>query len=186
MISLKKRSKTLLCLFGFALLFNVQLRAQTSFTSKEIKINLFSSTPLEDIKAQALNGVSVIIPKTKQVVFQLPIKNFVFSRSLMQEHFNESYMESDKYPTASFKGNLIENIDFKQDGSYNVNVKGVLNMHGVAKDRTIRGVITVKDGKPSISSSFDVACADHKIKIPSVVFKKIAEVITVTISGNYQ
>ncbi len=176
-------------LIVFAVLLLVTLKfsvAQTSFTSKEIKVNIFSSTPLEDIKAQSVNTVSVIVPKTKQVVFQIPIKSFTFSRSLMQEHFNESYMESDKYPVSTFKGSIINNIDFEKDGTYNVNVKGILIMHGIPKERTIKGVITVKNGKPSINSNFDVACADHEIKIPSVVFKKIAEVISVTVSGNYQ
>ena len=186
MISQKKRNSTWFYLLVIGILLSASLKAQTSFTSKEIKVNIFSSTPLEDIKAQALNAVSVIIPKSKQVVFQIPIKSFVFSRGLMQEHFNESYMESNKYPSATFKGNIFENIDFAKDGIYNVNVKGILNMHGVAKERNIKGVITIKDGKPSIVSNFDVACADHQIKIPSVVFKKIAEVISVTVAGNYQ
>ena len=182
-----KKSRTAIIIFfisSFA--FNLYTVAQTSFTSKEIKVNIFSSTPLEDIKAQALNAVSVIIPKSKQLVFQIPIKSFVFSRSLMQEHFNESYMESDKYPTATFKGNIVENIDFMKDGIYNVNVKGILNMHGIAKERNIKGAITIKNGKPSIVSNFNVACADHEIKIPSVVFKKVAEVISVTVIGTYK
>jgi len=186
MILLKRKNSVWLFLFGIGLLLNGQLKAQTSFTSKEIKVNIFSSTPLEDIKAQSINAVSVIIPKSKQVVFQIPIKSLIFSRSLMQEHFNESYLESDKYPTSTFKGNIIDDIDFEKDGIYNVNVNGILNMHGISKERTIKGVITIKNGKPSINSNFNVACADHEIKIPSVVFKKIAEVISVTVSGNYQ
>ena len=186
MILLKKRDNIWFYILFIGLLLNTSLKAQTSFSSKEVKVNIFSSTPLEDIKAQTLNAVSVIIPKSKQVVFQIPIKSFVFSRGLMQEHFNDSYMESGKYPSATFKGNIIENIDFTKDGIYNVNVKGILNMHGVPKERNIKGIITIKNGKPSIISNFDVACADHEIKIPSVVFKKIAEVISVTVIGNYQ
>lgn len=186
MILLKRINSIWLCCFSVGLFFNSQLLAQTSFSSKEIKVNIFSSTPLEDIKAQSLTAVSVIIPKSKQVVFQIPIKSLTFSLSLMQEHFNESYMESDKFPTASFKGNIVDDIDFDKDGVYNVNVKGVLNMHGITKERTIKGVITITNGKPSINSNFNVACVDHQIKIPSVVFKKIAEVIAVTVSGNYQ
>jgi polyisoprenoid-binding protein YceI len=183
---INKSSKTIFIFFVMSFALNLAVVAQTSFTSKEIKTNIFSSTPLEDIKAQSVTGVSVIVPKTKQLIFQIPIKSLVFSRSLMQEHFNESYMESDKYPTATFKGNIVENIDFTKDGIYNVNVKGVLNMHGVAKERNIKGVITVQNGKPNIVSNFNVACADHEIKIPSIVFKKIAEVIAVTVMGNYQ
>ena len=187
MISFQKiKNKFWLLFFLSVMLSNNSVKAQTSYTSKEIKVNIFSTTPLEDIKAQALNVVSVIIPKSKQVVFQIPIKSFVFSRSLMQEHFNESYMESDKYPISSFRGNIIENIDFKKDGIYTVNVKGILTMHGIPKERQIKGVIMIKDGKPSVNTTFNVACADHEIKIPSVVFKKIAEVISVTVIGNYQ
>ena len=186
MILLKRKNSIWLYLFAITLLINGELKAQTSFSSKEIKVNIYSSTPLEDIKAQSVNTVSVIIPKSKQVIFQIPIKSFVFARSLMQEHFNESYMESDKFPTATFKGNIIDNVDFDKDGIYNVNVKGILNMHGVSKERTIKGIITIIKGKPSINSNFDVACADHDIRIPSVVFKKIAEVISITVSGNYQ
>lgn len=180
---LLKNSLLLLCMHFISPLLAV---AQTTFTSKNITVNIFSSTPLEDIKAQAKNGVSVIVPKSKQVIFQIPIKGFNFSRSLMQEHFNESYMESDKFPTASFKGNILEDVDFNKDGVYNVSVKGTLNMHGITKERTIKGVITVKNGQLSINSSFNVACADHDIKIPSLVFKKIAEVIAITVIGNYQ
>ncbi len=186
MVLLKLKNNIWLYLVIIGVLFTAQLKAQTSFSSKEIKVNIFSSTPLEDIKAQSINAISVIIPKSKQVVFQIPIKSLVFSRSLMQEHFNESYMESDKFPIATFKGNIIDNIDFDKDGIYTVNVKGILNMHGISKERTIKGVITVLNGKPSINSNFNVACADHEIKIPSVVFKKIAEIISVTVSGSYQ
>lgn len=181
-----KLLKKLIIMLSLLLMVSPFVIAQTNFTSKEITVNIFSSTPLEDIKAQAKNGVSVIIPNTKQVVFQIPIKGFTFSRSLMQEHFNESYMESDKYPTATFKGNIVEDIDFEKDGAYNVNVKGALNMHGITKDRIIKGVIMVKNGQVKLKSTFNVACADHDIKIPSLVFKKIAEVISVTVSGNYQ
>ncbi|OAQ41868.1 hypothetical protein A5893_01755 [Pedobacter psychrophilus] len=185
MVLLKKASKIYL-LIGIILSLSYSCFGQTNFTAKDMKVGIFSTTPLEDIKAQSVSGTSVLVPKTKQIVFQLPIKSLVFSRSLMQEHFNESYMESDKYPTATFKGNILENIDFTKDGVYDVSSKGILNIHGVAKERTIKGKMTIKNGKPSIYSSFDVACADHDIKIPSVVFKKIAEVITITVSGNYK
>ncbi len=185
MISEKRRNKLYAFIFACGLLITNNGFAQSSFTSKEMKVGIFSSTPLEDIKAQATNGTSVIIPKTKQLAFQLPIKSFVFSRSLMQEHFNENYMESEKYPNATFKGTIQENIDFLKDGKYPVTVKGVLTMHGVSKDRAIAGVIDIVKGKPTINSSFEVACADHKIKIPSIVYKKIAEKITVSVSGSY-
>lgn len=159
--------------------------SQTSFTSKNAKISIYSSTPLEDIEAESNKGVSVIIPKYQQIIFQLALKSLVFPRPLMQEHFNENYMESDKYPNAIFKGKIMEDVDFKQDGTYPVTVKGLLTLHNVTKERTIKGIISINNGKLTVSSSFDVLCADHQIKIPRIVFKKIAEKITITVKSNY-
>lgn len=159
--------------------------AQNSFNTKDAKISLFSSTPLQDIKAQSNQGYSVIIPKSQQIVFQLAITSLVFPRPLMQEHFNENYMESDKYPNALFKGTIVEAIDFTKDGQYTVTVKGTLTLHGVAQERSITGKIEIMNGKPKISSNFDVLCANHKIKIPSLVFKKIAEKININVIANY-
>lgn len=167
------------------LFFYTNAYCQTSYIAKDVKINLFSSTPLEDIKAQSTQGYSVIVPKTKQIVFQLAIKSLVFERPLMQEHFNENYMESDKFANATFKGIIDDNIDFTKDGSYNVTVNGVLTVHGIAKQRSIMGKIDIINAKPSIISTFDVLCEDHKIKIPKLVFKKIAEKINITVKSNY-
>ena len=111
MASIKKTSRA--CLF-IAILIGISgfSIAQTVFTAKNMKVALFSSAPLEDIKAETNYGVSVIATKTKQIVFQIPIKSFIFSKALMQEHFNENYMESDKYPTATFKGIITNDINF--------------------------------------------------------------------------
>jgi len=171
-------------LIGLQFLYIVAY-GQNNFTTKQAKINIFSSTPLEDIKAESNQGYSVIVPKTKNIVFQLAITSLVFPRPLMQEHFNENYMESDKYPNALFKGTIINDIDFTKDGKYNVSVKGTLTLHGVAQERTIKGKIDIVNGKPSITSNFDVLCADHKIKIPKIVFTKIAENININVVANY-
>lgn len=178
--------KCLIILFvGLLTCFYTNTFSQTSFTSKDVKINLFSSTPLEDIKAESAKGYSVIVPKTKQIVFQVAVKSLVFPRPLMQEHFNENYIESDKYPTATFKGTLVEDIDFTKDGAYTVTANGIFTVHGVAKQRTIVGKLIILNGKPAISCSFDVLCADHNIKIPKIVFTKIAEKINITANANY-
>jgi polyisoprenoid-binding protein YceI len=103
----------------------------------------------------------------------------------MQEHFNENYMESDKYVDARFSGKVNENIDWKKDGVYNVTVSGKLTVHGVDKDRTIPGTITVKNGIISILTKFDISCKEHGIKIPSMMTEKIAETVAVTVNGAY-
>jgi polyisoprenoid-binding protein YceI len=94
-------------------------------------------------------------------------------------------MESDKFPDAKFIGKINENIDWKKDGTYNVTVSGKLTMHGVDKDRSIPGTITIKGGVVSVISQFDVGCKEHNIQIPSVVSEKIAEFVKVKVSGNY-
>lgn len=148
-------------------------------------ISFFSSTPVEDIQAKSNNCIAIINTSTDEIGFQVAIKSFVFERELMQEHFNENYLESDQYPYASFKGKLLTPIDWKKDGTYEVEVKGILNIHHVAQERTIKGTITISKKSIRLMSNFDVACKDHEIKIPTLVFKKIAEVIQVKVEANF-
>jgi hypothetical protein len=103
----------------------------------------------------------------------------------MEDHFNESYMESDKYPTAKFKGVLLDSVNFSKDGVYPVRASGILNMHGVDKQREIKGIITIKNGLVKLNTEFMVPCVDHKIEIPKIVFAKVSEVIRVTVEGTY-
>lgn len=154
-------------------------------SSKSINVNFFSEAALENIAAVTKNGTSVITTAKNEFFFLVPIKSFEFKSSLMQEHFNENYMESDKYPDARFVGKVNEAIDWNKDGVYNVTVTGKLTVHGEAKDRTINGIITIKNGTISIQSKFNIACKDHGIKIPSMMTEKIAEVVEVTVSGAY-
>jgi len=161
------------------------LKAQDVQTSKAINVRFFSSASLEDIEASTQNGTSVITTAKNDFFFLVPIKSFSFKSSLMQEHFNENYMESDKFPDARFTGKVNEDIDWKKDGTTNVTVTGKLTVHGVDKDRTIPGTITVKNGVVSINAKFDIACKDHGIKIPSMLAEKVAEIVNVTVSGTY-
>jgi len=101
----------------------------------------------------------------------------------MEEHFNENYMESEKFPNAEFKGKINEKVDYKKDGEYKVTVTGKLTIHGVVKERTIEGKITIKGDEITISTTFMVHIADHNIEIPSVVVKNIAEDVKVTVSS---
>lgn len=179
MISIKTK---LLLLFVLAVGFASSANAQT-FIGKTIKVSIFSSTPVEDIKAASTNGVAVLSAQNQELAIQVTIKSLEFDKKLMQEHFNENYMESDKYPVAKFKGILSPKIDWTKDGEYNVIAKGTLNVHGVDQQRNIAGKLTIKNGIVNLYSNFDVACAAHQIKIPSLVFTKIAEIIKVTIQG---
>lgn len=176
-----KTKLILLALLYFAFIASVSAQ---NYVGKTIKVNIFSSTPVEDIRAVTNAGTAVFITAKQEIAIQVPIKSLEFDKKLMQEHFNENYMESDKFPLAKFKGTIIPTIDWKKDGTYTVTAKGVLTVHGVDQPRTINGKITIKNGVISLYSTFEVACASHQIKIPSIVFTKIAEVIKVTIQGN--
>jgi polyisoprenoid-binding protein YceI len=159
--------------------------SQDTYVCKNAKISLFSKAPLEDIDATSNTGTSVLNVTTGDMAFSVPIRSFTFEKSLMQEHFNENYMESDKYPNATFKGKIQEKLDVTKDGSYPVNAAGVFEVHGVKQTRTLKGTVTVSKGVVSLASTFIVACKDHNIEIPQLVFQKIAETIQIKVAASY-
>jgi len=158
---------------------------QAIYVCKNAKINLYSSAPIEDIKAETQSGASVYNAATGELDFSVTISTFKFPKELMQEHFNSDYMESDKFPRATFKGKLQEQPDITKDGSYPVTVNGELTVHGVTQKRTINGNLTVKNGVITMTSEFIVKCADHHIDIPRIVFHNIAESIQMNVSATY-
>ncbi|RFZ83258.1 YceI family protein [Mucilaginibacter terrenus] len=158
---------------------------QDLYACKNAKISLFSSAPLEDIQASTNTGTSVYNAATGDLAFSVNIRSFKFPKSLMQEHFNENYMDSDKYPRATFKGKVNEKADVSKNGTYPVTATGDLTVHGVTQTRTIPGTITVNNGTLSMTSEFMVKCVDHKIDIPTLVFKHIAETIKMNVSATY-
>lgn len=155
------------------------------YTCKEINTRLYSEAPIENIEAISSKGFSVLNFNTSEIQFNIPIRSFQFKKSLMKEHFNENYMESDKYPNATFKGKINEKVDAARDGDYPVTVTGEMEVHGVKKQRTISGTIKVANNQLTITSQFTVLCKDHQIEIPKLVFKKIAESIQITVSGAF-
>jgi polyisoprenoid-binding protein YceI len=164
---------------------SINQAGQDLYVSKNAKISIYSSAPIEDIKAASTTGASVFTASTGELDFSLNIKSLQFPKSLMQEHFNSDYMESDKFPKATFKGKIKEQIDITKDGTYPVNVIGDLTIHGVTQPRTIPGNISVKAGVVSMTAEFMVKCADHHIEIPRLVFHNIAESIKVNVETTY-
>ena len=149
------------------------------------KVQFFSKTPLENIEAVNNETSCALNASTGELRYIVPVKSFKFEKALMQEHFNENYMESDKYPRATFKGKINEKIDVSKDGTYPVTVTGDLNVHNVTQHRTIPGKVSVKGGVVSMTSEFMVKCADHHITIPRLVFHNIAESLKITVSATY-
>lgn len=146
------------------------LNGQTSF---------FSETPLENISAENKSTLVALNTTTKEVAVRIQNVAFKFPNKLMEEHFNENYMESEKYPLSVFKGKIVENIDLQKQGTYQVSVKGILDMHGVKQERIIKAQIIVGSESINVTSDFNIKLVDHKIDIPKLVFEKIAESIAI-------
>ena len=159
--------------------------AQNVMKSTKAQVSFYSHTPVEDIEAKSEKASAVINPATNQIAFALLNTTFQFPNSLMQEHFNEKYMESEKYPKSSFSGKINEVINWTQNGENKVTMTGKLTVHGVEKIRTIPATITIKDNKISTLSEFLIKTEDHKIEIPKLVWEKIAEEIKVSVISEY-
>ena len=161
--------------------------AQSYFT-KNGKVSFFSAAPFEDIKADNNQVISIINGSTGDIRFSLLNNAFHFKKSVMEVHFNESYMESSKYPKSSFKGRIndLSKVNFTTDGSYPVVVSGELTIHGVTNKVSISGTISVSGGVITGTSKFRVKLADYKISIPKVVKDNIAEVVDLDVSCVYE
>jgi hypothetical protein len=157
------------------------------YISKDGHIWFYSHTPMEDVEAHNRQVVSILEISTGDVGFSLLMKSFEFKTALMQEHFNENYIESDKYPKALFKGKIKDNslVNYKKDGVYAVEVSGDLTIHGVTKLVTAKGTIEVKGKSITAKSKFVVTPKDFDIKIPSLVENKIAKEIEINVDVTY-
>jgi hypothetical protein len=156
--------------------------------TKSGKISFYSRSTVEKVEAVNNETSSVLNTATGDMVFAVLLKGFHFSRALMEEHFNENYVESDKFPKSTFKGKItnIASIDFKKDGSYPATVEGDLTLHGITKKVRAAGSVTIKAGKVSTSSKFAIKLKDYGITIPSLVADKISEDIDITVDCKYE
>jgi polyisoprenoid-binding protein YceI len=151
------------------------------------KAHFFSGATIENIEATSNSTLCVLNVQTKKVYAKMQQASFIFKDKLMQEHFNENYMETEKYPSAVLDMVIANDIDFSKDGAYDVSLKGTLEMHGVKQNREIAGKIIVKNGQPVNGTAvFDVKLTDHKIKVPSVVGANIAESVKVDVSFDFE
>lgn len=150
--------------------------------SKNGEISFHSHTFLENIDAVNKYVLAVLDAGKKNIAFSLLMKQFVFPKKLMQEHFNENYVESDKYPKATFSGIFSENINLEKDGIYPVNVRGKLTIHGVTRELTVPATLTVKGGIIKGEAMFKLNPADYNIDIPFIVREKIEKENTVKVN----
>lgn len=165
----------------FLITSNLFAIAQKSYT-KNGTVSFYSKASLENISAENNQVMSTLDVQSGQIQFSVLIKAFHFKKSLMEEHFNENYMESSKYPKAIFKGSIQDaKPDLSKDGEYNVSVTGDMTIHGVTKKISAPGTISVKGGIATAKSIFEIVVADYKISIPKIVKNNIAETVEVTV-----
>ncbi len=166
----------------------VSLSAQDRYLTRTGEITFFSTAPLEDIEAKSDKALSIVDLAKGQVAVDMLMKSFEFEKKLMQEHFNENYVESDKYPKAKFSGtfNPSDALKAMEDGVYELDVKGELTIHGVTNPVDTKATLSVESGKLKGEVKFNLTVKSFDIKIPSVVAKKIAEEVEVTGIFNYE
>ena len=150
------------------------------------EVSFFSKTPLEDIDALNKQVGSIINADNNEVAVQMRVSSFVFPNKLMQEHFNENYLESEKYPSATFKGKIKEVVDLKVPGTYTITTVGTATIHGVTKPIEIKGTIVSTGQTLTFTGQFDIKLVDYKVDIPKIVFAKIAESVQVKSKILYQ
>ena len=159
-------------------------QAQDKFFTKSGNISFYSKSSLENIEAHNKSVTCVLDTKSGNMQFAVLMKGFEFEKALMQEHFNENYVESHKYPKADFKGAVVNNssISYTKDGSYPALVKGKLTLHGETRDVETQGTILVRSGKIEATAEFNVLLADYNITIPSVVKDNISKSIRIQVN----
>lgn len=177
--------KNLLLLVFAAILLAATSSAQKYFT-KTGKINFDATAASSPEKIEGINRsvTCVVDTKTGHMQFAVLMKGFEFERALMEEHFNENYIESDKFPKAEFKGSIVGNdkVIYAKDGTYTVKVKGQLTMHGETKEVETEGKLTIQAGKINAIADFSVSLADFKVSIPGLVADKVSKTAKISVA----
>src|SRR5579863_9034219 len=166
------------CIFMFIIFFSFQGICQ-NYMTKTGFIGFYSKTPFEDIRGENNQVYAVLDPASHHMAFAVLMKGFIFPKELMQVHFNENYVESDKYPKTTFSGTCTGDMDLSKEGTYEVVIKGDLNLHGVTKPIETTAQLEVKKDHIKGTSVFKLKPEDFNISIPSIVRDKIASEINV-------
>lgn len=166
---------------------SLQVFAQ-KYIARNGHIWFYSQAPMENIEAHNYQATSILDSKTGEMAFSLMIVGFQFEKALMQEHFNEKYLHSEKFPKASFKGKILnlDEIDLSENGKYDVKINGDINIHGVTKNIQAEGTLEVQNGKILAKSKFPISVEEFNIEIPDLVKDNIAKVVDVTVDMEYE
>ena len=160
-------------------------QGQQRFFVDKASVSFFSDGVIEDIAAENNKVTSIFDAGQGEIAYLMNIKDFQFEKKLMQVHFNEKYMESEKYPKASFQGKIV-GFDSSVSGVQNVKAVGKLTIHGVTRDVQLPGTAELKNSQLSLKSKFTVKLLDYNIKVPQIVWQNIAQQVEVTVDFNYR
>jgi hypothetical protein len=163
---------------------NAQAQKYLTRTGK-IYFNATAKNSPEKIEAVNNEVAAILNGASGEFIFQVPIKSFKFERELMEQHYNENYMESSKFPKSEFRGKIANPsaVDYSKDGTYNVTVSGELNMHGVANAVSAPGTVTVKGKDATAKAKFTVKLADYKIVVPAIAAEKVGKEAVITVDA---
>ena len=150
-------------------------------------IGFESKAPLETIAATNTKATGILDRNARTFAVQIPMDEFNgFNSPLQREHFNENYMLSRKWPNATFKGRMIEEVDLHAPGEYAVRAKGELTVRGITRERIIPCKVIVTAEGIRVDSAFDVLLDEHEIRVPRVVQQKIASVVQVEFNALFK
>ena len=174
------------CLFVMQFVTN-NASAQKVYATKTGQIFFNATGGIEKIAAVNNQVDSKFVDATGQIILAVLVKGFKFENQLMEDHFNENYMESTQFPKADFKGYIknIKEVDFTKDGNYPVTVEGALTIHGVTKQVSTKGSMQVQAGKPTLIGEFNVAIKEYGIK-GLYIGEKIAADAKIKVNCKYQ
>jgi polyisoprenoid-binding protein YceI len=169
-----------------ALVLCTTVSSAQKYLTREAYVKFYGSTPLENIEAVTNQASSVIDASNGDIVFQVLLNSFTFEKALMQEHFNENYVESETYPKCIFKGEIQEDIDYSKPGKYEVTIKGTMSLHGVEQPIITKAMLIIEKGAVKLSAEFNMVPEDYNIEIPGAVRDKIADQMEVTVKAAYK
>lgn len=176
-------------LLFFALIVSIGVNAQDKYLTRNAVVKFDATSPNSPEKIKAINnaGTSIFLASSGQFEFSVLMQAFEFEKALMKDHFNENYVETTKYPKATFKGSIqdITKVNFSKDGNYAVKIKGNMTLHGETKEVTADGTLSIVEGKITAISTFKLLLSDFKVDVPSVVSDKVSKIATITVNANY-
>ena len=175
-------------LIVLAILISSIAQSQGKFFTKSGKIEFSSKAPLEDIEAKNNSVTALLDSRAGTIQFSVMMKGFEFDKALMQEHFNDNYVESHKYPKSEFKGVIVNNteMNYGKEGTYNARIIGKLTIHGVTKDIETFATLKVDDGEIEGNSSFSIKLSDYNVKIPRLMKDNISNNVKITVKTKLQ